>query len=274
MKIIKKYSYTNKRTIWRLLISDDKLLIEEREDANKQVYFNVINIANGGKILSEYQLDEKFWVGVEAFENNRIIFHKFLKPDMPGHIGIIVYSLKDKQILWKEEDLIFLFLSGDRLFVFRQKFESRDFFSLDPSTGKVIKEYGEDVKEVNLLREKFLSDQYEQHKDYYFPEIYIAGRVSSGVEELINLKKKDEIISGSLEFIEKGGLLFLSYHTIEDSGKYKNNFNIIDIDSGKIILEVLLNRGITSYIPDSFFIKDGLLFLIKDKSQMEVYSLA
>ncbi len=193
---------------------------------------------------------------------------------MPGHIGIIAYSLKDRKIIWKEEDLIFLFLTGDQLFAYRQKFESRDFFSLDASSGKILKEYGEDVKEVNLFREKLLTNQYEQYKDYFFPEIYTPGRVSSGVEELINTKKKNEILSGSIEYTEKDGSLFLSYHTIEDSGKYKNIFNIIDIDSGKIILEVLLNRGITSYIPDSFFIKDGLLFLIKDKSQLEVYSLA
>lgn len=273
MKIKKKYSFTNKRTIWRLLPSGDNLLIEERDDKSKQVYFSVIKIATGGKILSELQFDEKFWVGVEAFENNRIIFHRFIKPDMPGHIGIIVYSLESGAILWNREDLVFLFLSGELVFAYRQKFESREFFSLDASTGNIINEYGEDAKEINSFREKLLSEQYEKFKGYFFPEIYVSGSISVRAEELINDRKKNEIISGSIEYTEKDGLLFLSYHTIEDGGKFKNNFNVIDINSGKIILEVLLNRGITSYIPDSFFVKDGLLFLIKDKSELDVYSL-
>lgn len=274
MRIKKKYSFTNNRSIWRLLISGDKLLIEERDDKNKQVYFSIVYISTGEKILNEFQLDEKFWVGIEAFENNRILFHRFLKPDMPGHIGIYAYSLDAKKIIWEKEDLVYLFLSGEQVFAFKQKFESRDFYSLDVSTGNINGEYGENPEEINKFRVKLLSDQYEMYKGYVFPEIFIPGRVSSGSEELINDIKKKEIISGSVEYAEKNSLLFLSYHTVEDDGKLKNNFKIIDIDSGKIILEVLLNRGITSYIPDSFFVRDGLLFLIKDKSRLEVYSLA
>lgn len=274
MKVKKKYSFTNKRTIWRLLPSADKLLIEERDDGNKEVFFSVINIGTGKKILSEFQLDEKFWVGVEAFENDRIFFHRFIKPDMPGHIGITAYSLDTKGILWNREDLVFLFLAGELVYAFRQKFESRDFFSLDASTGNIVTEYGEDIKEINRLREKLLSDQYEKFKGYFFPEIYVPAGNSVRTKELINDKKKNEIISGSIEYAEKDGVLLLSYHTIEDEGKFKNNFNIIDINTGKIILEVLLNRGITSYIPDSFFVKDNLLFLIRDKSELDVYSLA
>ncbi|HSD62375.1 MAG TPA: DUF4905 domain-containing protein [Ignavibacteriaceae bacterium] len=273
MKVKKKYSFTNNRTIWRLLPSADKLLIEERDDGNKQVFFSVINIGTGKKILSEFQLDEKFWVGIEAFENDIIFFHRFIKPDMPGHFGITAYSLDAKDILWNREDLVFLFLAGEHVFAFRQNFDSRDFFSLNASTGNIVKEYGEDIKEINRLREKLLSDQYEKFKGYFFPEIYVPARISARTEELINDKKKNEIISGSIEYAEKEGVLFLSYHTIEDEGKFKNNFNIIDINSGKIILEVLLNRGITSYIPDSFFVKDDLLFLIRDKIELEVYSL-
>ena len=120
MKVNRKYSFTNKRTIWRLLPSGDKLLIEERDEVKKQVYFSCIHIPSGKKILSDFQLDEKFWVGIEAFENDRIYFHRFIKPDMPGHIGITVMSLNDREVIWNSENLVFLFLYDEQVFAFRQ----------------------------------------------------------------------------------------------------------------------------------------------------------
>jgi len=273
VKIKKKYTVSNKRTIWRLLPSGGKLLIEERDEKNKQVFFNCIDIETGKEIISDFQTDEKFWVGVEAFENDMIYFHKFAKPDMPGHIGITVYGIGKKTVLWSSDNLIFLFLFNKQVFAFIQKFESRDYFSLDAETGDIIKEYGEDVNEVNNLREKSLDVQNEKYKNYIFPDSYIPGRFSPDVEKIIEKKRKSVIISGSVECAEKNKSAFLSYHTVDNNGKLENHFNIIDISSGKVILELLLNQGIASYIPDSFFLKDSLLFLIKDKNELLVYSV-
>ncbi len=273
MKVKKKYSFTNKRTIWRLLPSGDKLLIEERDEKNKQVYFSCIKIESGKKILNDFQLDEKFWVGIEEFENDMIFFHGFHKPDMPGHIGITVYSLNKKNILWSRKDLIFLFLYKEKLFAFRQKFEARELFLLDAETGNILEEYGEEFEEINRLREKSLDEQYEKYKNYFFPEAYVPGKLTPEAEKTIEDKKNVEVISGSIDLISNKNLLFLSYHTVDNEGKLENNFNVVDIDTGKIILEVLLNQGITSYIPDSFFVKDDLLLLLKNKNELIVYSL-
>jgi hypothetical protein len=64
-----------------------------------------------------------------------------------------------------------------------------------------------------------------------------------------------------------------AYHTVKDDGHLDNNFTIIEIGTEKVIFEEVLNAGITSYIPDSFFVKDNLLFLLKDKMILNVYSL-
>lgn len=273
MNIKKKYSITNKRIIWRLIPSGNKLLIEERDANNKQVYFNCIDIDSGNSVLSDFQLEEKFWVGIEAFENDKIFFHKYDKPDMPGHIGITVYNLITNEILWSRKDLIFLFLYENQVFAYIQKFESRDFFSLDAVTGNIIKDYGEDVRMINGLREKLLAEQYEKYKNYLFPESYAAGKLSTESQNLVENLKENEIISGGIEFIKYKNLLLLSFHTVKDNGLLNNSFRIIDIGSGKIIFEDVVNTGITSYIPDTFFIKDNFLFLINDKTKLVVFSL-
>ena len=273
MNIQKKYLYTNGYTIWRLIPSGDRLLIEERDEKKKQVYFNCVEIESGKSILKNFQLDEKFWVGIEAFENNRIYFHKFAKPDMPGHMGITAYDLGAKKILWTREDLVFLFLYKDKVFTYLQKFESREIFSLDAESGNIIKEYGENALEINSIREELISKEYEKYKDYLFPENYVAGKQSSEVKSIVDNLKQKVIITGEIEFINYKKSLLLGFHTVRDDGKLNNNFRTIEIDSGKVIFEDVVNSGITSYIPDSFFIKNNLLFLIKHKTELVVFSL-
>lgn len=274
MKVKKKYSFTNGKTIWRLIPSGNKLLIEEMNQDKKQVFFSCLDIETGKNILKNFRPDEKFWVGVEAFENERIYFHRFVKPDLPGHIGIIVYELVRQKILWSREDLVFLFLYENRVFAFLQKFESREFFSLDAESGNLIKKYGENAQEINKLREELQIREYEKYRDYLFPEVYAAGKYPSEVQDCIEEFRQNEVISGPIEFIRYKKVLLLSYHTVKDDGKLNNIFRVIDINGGKIIFEDAVNTGITSYIPDSFFIKDNLLFLIKQKTELMAYSLS
>lgn len=270
MKVKKKYSFTNGKTIWRLIPSGNKLLIEEMNQDKKQVFFSCLDIETGKSILRNFRPDENFWVGVEAFENNRIYFHRFVKPDMPGHIGIIVYDLDEQKILWNREDLVFLFLYEDRVFAFLQKFEAREFFSLNAESGSLIKNYGENVQEINKLREELQVREYEKYKDYLFPEVYSAEKYPSVVQDCIEEFRQYEVISGPVEFIRYKDVLLLSYHTVTDDGKMNNNFRVIEINTGKLIFKDVVNSGITSYIPDSFFVKNNLLFLIKHKTELLV----
>ncbi len=248
-------------------------MIEERDENTKQVYFNCVEIESGKYLLKDFQLDEKFWAGVEAFEDNRIYFHKFVKPDMPGHIGIYVYDLNSGSFIWKREDLVFLFLIKDRVFAFIQKFESREIFSLDARTGELLEEYGENTEEANRMREKLLQEEDLKYKNYLFPEPYETVKISPEYRPLVEKIRENEIVSGIIDFVKYNDLLLLSYHTVAEEGSLNNHFRVIEIDTGKIIFKDVLNAGITSYIPDSFFIRDNLLFLIKNKNELMVFSL-
>lgn len=273
MKLEENYSLTNKRSIWRLIPSGDKLLIEDRDEKNKQVYFNCVKIDSGEYLLKNFQLEEKFWAGVEAFEGDKIYFHHFIKPDMPGHIGIYSYDLSSGRFLWKRDDLVFLFLFENRVFAFYQKFENREFFALDAMTGELVGEYGEDPGEINKIREKLLQEEFEKFENYLFPETYEAKKLSPECQDIIERVRESELISGGIDYVKFNDLLLVSYHTAADEGKLNNNFKAIEIDTGKVIFEDVVNAGITSYIPDSFFLRDNLLFLIKNKTELKVFSL-
>jgi hypothetical protein len=110
MKLNHFYSFTNNRQIWRLIPAGEYLIIEERHPANKEVFFSCINPNDGTAIFRNYQTEEKFWIGVEAVHNDVIYFHKFSKPDMPGHKEIIAFDLHTRKILWSTSEYSFLLL--------------------------------------------------------------------------------------------------------------------------------------------------------------------
>ena len=273
MKIKREYSFSNHRQIWRLLPTDSgKIVIEERNVETKEVFFNCLDLNTGKKIFSSFQLEEKFWIGIETIYKDIVYFHKYMKPDMPHHKGIIAYDAITNKILWENNDAVFLFVLDNKLYCFRELFEGREFYSLDYRNGSLIDEFKENTAEINLLREE--SIQKNNFEGYYFTEYFNSDNetdqpVKIIISNLYDLHK----ITGKVEFIKLNNLLLISFHEIVESNKYNNIFLAVDIADKKIIFEEKLNSRVHAIVPDSFFVKDNLIFLLKDKEKLLVCSL-
>ena len=266
MKIKKLYSYSNKKQIWRLLPTQSgKLVIEERDPNSKEVFFTCLDIKTGEKIFNNFQLEEKFWVGIEEIYKDIIFFHKFKKPDMPGHLGVIAFDIKTKSILWKSDEYIFIFIHNDELYCYKEKFEGRNFYKLDYLTGKLITNLDENVNEINFLREKKLS---ENNLNYHFTKQFNPDSENEeAVRNNLTNIRSENLVSGKIDYINHLGILFYSFHEIlKSGGEMRNIFRAVDIESGNVIFEEELNSGIKVFVPDSFFIIDDLLFLLKEKN--------
>ena len=219
MKLKKNYRFDNKRQIWRIIPTDNgKLIIEERETEKKLAYFHCLELDSGKKILSNFQLDDKFWVGVEAVQDNIIFFHKFAKPDMPKHRGIFAYDLTKKEFLWQNPELIFLFLLHNKLYTYKEKFEGRDYYAINPSTGEMIEDVGSNYELINKLRDESIKE--EANKGYLFPEVFEAdSETDDRANEFIKALRNDFVISGKIEFIWKDKY----YNKTINTGKGSNS---------------------------------------------------
>ena len=99
MKIKKSLHYKSQNQIWRLLISEnDYLLIETRDTNNKEVFFNCFDLNKSQKLFLNMQFEEKYWLGIEKFHKNILLLHRFTKPDMPDHKGIIAFDVVQKKL--------------------------------------------------------------------------------------------------------------------------------------------------------------------------------
>ena len=273
MKIKKKYSFKSKRQIWRIIPTEtNKLIIEEREPDKKQVYFNCFQTDTGKKIFKDLQLDEKFWVGIEKVYNDVIFFHKYLKPDMPGHKGIIALEIENEKIKWENKDLTFLFPLDDMIYTCAETFEGRNHFALDYKTGEVLEAFGNDPSKISALRERSIEN--ENSKNYLFPNIYY-----NDINDLEELKsffeglKNKCLISGRIELIRLDSMLIFSYHGINSKGSMDIFFDAVDLSTGNYILEEKLMKETGLFLSDSFFIKGNLLFVLFGKSKLNVYEL-
>lgn len=273
MKIKREYSFSNNRQIWRLLPTDSgKIVIEERNVETKEVFFNCLDLNTGKKIFSSLQLEEKFWIGIETIYKDIVYFHKYMKPDMPHHKGIIAYDTITNEILWENKDAVFLFILENKLYCFRELFEGREFYSLDYRNGKLLDDFNENTAEINLLREESL--QKNNFAGYYFTEYFNSdSETDQSVKIIISSLYDHHKITGKLEFIKLNDLLLLSFHEIVESNILNNIFLAVDIANKKIIFEEKLNSRVHAMIPDSFFVKDNLIFLLKEKEKLLVCSL-
>jgi len=269
MKIKKEYRFNNNRQIWRLLPAGDKLVIEERDINSKEVFFNCIEIKNGKKILKNYQLDEKYWAGIEIIYKDIIFFHKFAKPEMPGHKGILAFDLLEQKIIWQSEDYSFLFIHKDVLYSYKQHFEGRSFYKLDYHTGNLIEELGSDASYINKFREE--GTKSSELGRFLFPQHFINDK-DEEVNSKLNEFKANNVITGKIEYIKNNNHLFFNTHEVNSDGTLKNIFYVIDLKSDKIIFETILNSAIKAFVPDSFFINNNFIILLKEKTELVVYS--
>lgn len=275
MKIQKLYTFTNKKQIWRLLPTNtDKLVIEERDPNSKEAFFSCIEINSGEKIFNKLIIEEKFWIGIEDIYKNVIFFHKFRKPDMPGHKGIIAFDTLSQKILWKNEEYIFLFIYKDELYCYKESAyggETKNYLKLDYKSGELLnsEKIGTDI--INL-EEKSRKESYEGYlfTKQFFPEV----ENNEEIRKIFSDLRNQSVVSGKIDYILFNNMLLFSFHEILSSGNEMNNiFNAVDIGKGKVIFVEELNKGVKNFIPDSFFIKDNKLFLLKEKTELVVCSI-
>ena len=231
MKIKKKYTHDNGRPIWRILPTETgKLIIEEREKDNKQVYFNCLNIESGKKIFKNFQLEEKFWIGIEALYNDVIYFHKFVKPDMPQHVGIIAMDLNEKKILWENVNNSFLFIWKEKVYAYQQMFEGRKYFSIDYKTGNLLEDFGDDAGKINELKKEL--DESDAYAGYHFPISYNSNiSTPANLKEIFQKLRIDFTFSGNIEYVLKNNLLLFNFHIVNSEGNLINRFKALDLSS-------------------------------------------
>jgi hypothetical protein len=270
--IKKQYSVTNKRDIWRLIPSESGyLVIEERDLNTKEVFFNCLKIFDGKVLFKNFQLEEKYWVGIEGIYKSTIFFHKFRKPDMPGHRGIYAFNILNKKLVWQNDDLIFSLAKDDKVFAYQTTFEGRQYYLLDSLTGEIIKGLGSEFDEINKLREESTKNDFIN--SFLFPKAFHQNEANSDVVEIFNKLFSDGKISGSINWLKLNDYVIFNYHEQNSNETFNNYFKVFDTVRNKIVLSETLNSKSKKMVFESYFIVGDQIFLLVEKTKLVVYRI-
>lgn len=269
MKLKKTISFTDKNQIWRMLISEsDKLLIETRDLEYKEVFFNYIDLNTGKSILKNFQLEEKFWIGIEKIYKEKIIFHQYAKPNMPEHKQIIVYDILRNQIIWQNDELVFLTIFDDKVYAIKKKFEGREIYILNINSGEII---GNVENEDDKLKSILENVNFEDYSDYKYPETHF--NEDQEYAEIISKETKSKNDITNIDKLKFGDLLMFNYHIKKENNYLDNMFAVYNIDRKKKVISEILNKNLNSYSPDSFFCYKNNLIVLKNKIEIFSYKI-
>lgn len=264
------YSYKSEKQIWRLLLSDNsKLLIEERGGDKKDVFFNLIDVESKSSLLESWQLEETQWVGVDLITDDYIFFHRYVKPDLPHHIGIILYSISEKKVVWQDENRVFEFFDDNVIYCSSRGTYEKLHFALKIDEGKIVEDTEIDLGTFNVIRAEKNNRDFS---GYLFPDVRDIS--DPGVEKVLKINKVGTLnIAGNIEVIAFRQYWIISYHTKKTDDLYKCQLVIFDTDKEKKIVEEELGDNLKTLFFDSFFIRGNFLFVLKGKKEIVIYDL-
>jgi len=275
------FSFNQKGNIWRMNFSaGDILVCETRDLDSKETYFFTLNYRTKQIYLSDFQLKEKWWVSIESCTDDLVFFNYFKTPELPEHIGITAIDIKTGNIKWINSELTFLFSDGLELYAYEEKFSREIFYKLDVLDGRILETYENEKIADSILELKQFNEE-KMFSGFIYPEIYIQGNdVNKQAENYLLERFNDVKYFGEIEFIDLENLLIYNFHA--DAGinmnditqpNLSNRIEIFNKKTGKLIHDEILNKDAVNYVPDSFFIKGGFLFYIKEKKELVLIDL-
>ena len=266
------FKFSDGNQIWRLLISDsDKLIVETRDIDKKEAFFSCVDLNSGKELFKDFQFEEKYWIGIEKIYDDIIFFHRFVKPDMPGHREIIAFDINSQRVLWQTNEFTFLFIYNDKLYASKELFEGNKFFILDYKTGEVASELDTDMNDLNRL--KNIAEQEIDYEGYVFTEKFDERNpyIEENIKNIIIKKLDGKEYSGNVEFATVGDLVLFNFHEKGETETLINKFYVVEIDSGETKYSEILNSNSNAYAPDSFFCYKDYGIVLKEKQEVMVF---
>ena len=241
---------------------------EDRDPEKRKVSYFCLQEDSGAVCWDDISLPEPWWIGLEAIANGIVFLHGYSSPDLPGHQKIYAVDLTTGALLWESSDLQFLSIADGTLIASRDTYEDRLLYQLEMRSGKIIRQL--DTESMNRMRDNV---QNEILSSVEFPmpiapddEVY-----QSYLEIISRTRSKGRTIEG-LELLEKEDVQVLSFYT---SGKLGEGKDVFDQDilvynkrRQRIIYEERIASGLKGIVPDSFYVRNGLLFFIKERKSL------
>ncbi|MGA3246387.1 MAG: DUF4905 domain-containing protein [Bacteroidota bacterium] len=276
-RLTPEWSFVADGIVWRLLFTGRGRIVGEcRNQEKKTTSFFCLSEESGKPVWQGLRLDEDWWVGMEAVHGDTLLLHGFASPDMPEHRGIRSYDLETGSLRWRKDEVTYWFGMGDRIFAYRDFFERRVGYEIDPRTGELKTAYEQSLQELHDLRRQ--AAETEPGPDMTLPEILSEGSVEPAILIFVSRLTKGKGVVGNVEFIRESDILAFNYHvrareSTAQTAFFENHLFIYRYPHGNRLFSDVTARDLKAQVPDSFFIRRRRLFFIKDQKTLTALRL-
>jgi len=275
-KLKPSWEFNQNGNMWRFIFCGDNIIAGETRDIeNKILYLFTIDFNNGKTFLKNFKFEEgNFWISIEGGNNSVLFLNRFQNPELPYHKNIIAIDIKSGEFYWENTDYEYFFNTKDKLFGITQKFENVELAEIDISNGKLIKVFTDEeaINIIELKKETDL-DLFNESTDY--PKPLSNQPLEDNLNSIIKAEISNRTTEGEIEYINfKNYLLFNYYYengiNLKDISRkyYRNNFCIYDAIKSEKVYQDTLNEKSNYNVPDNFFIKNDMLFYLKEKTHL------
>lgn len=244
--------------IWKTLADPvgKKLYIETRNKENKTVSFSMFDLQKKKWAWRNVTFDEPWWISLGAVSGNVLLFTLYTDKDNPDKKSILAFDVAEQKMMWWKHHFVLAFVSEKTLTGVETKFGSKEML-LDLQTGEIIPSHTavlEPPQNFMIIR----PFQYHEGTDHF-------ETVRAFIE-----KKCDFSPVLSVEYCEHHSLIFISaFAGTTDLANYLIVFN----SEGELVLKETLGDRLKGIASDTFFILQGFLIFVKNKSELVSYRI-
>jgi hypothetical protein len=268
-KLVPAWQYRCDGILWRIQVSDKGMIIgEDRDTEKKTVSFFCIEEKSGEVLWNKRTFEETYWISIDSINANTVFFHEFKSPSFPEKKRIYAVDVFSGKLKWKNNELRFHCALNNCVYAANETFASRTFVVLDIHTGAIIRELEND-KQLHIIEQE--AEREQAFHRLQLPSVCSMNNVLSQ-ERMSSLKKhfSSHRVIDEIELFENDNFVIVSYYeNMSESELTPQLVQRLRIfrkqQSFKNIFSDVISQKVSMVLHDSFYLKENILFYIKNK---------
>lgn len=250
------FSHTFDGIVWNTIVSGKSslLLLEVRNADARRTSFSAFDFKTNRMILENISFDEPWWINLAAAVGDLALFTIYTETNNPDQKSLLAYQVTTKRILWWQNDFSLVSVAEGSVTGYSHKFGLKE-LTLSIGSGKVISApIGQPLQNLNVIR------------PFHF-KAEDTGFVTVR-SYLTTVMKLDPVLG--MDYLEADSFIFISCY-VQEAGLA--NYLIVMTAEGDVVLNEKAGENLKGIGIDTFFLLQGSLFFVKNRSELVRYKV-
>lgn len=274
-KLNLNFSHVFTGAVWNMMADEngDYLAFEVRDHEAHKAHFAAVDLINKKIVWEGLNLEERWWVNIQAVQNQAILFYVFDENIDPERRELMVVDIRSREILWHKKDISYVLSWEDKLLCTSGPKEEKQFLQVNFRSGEPASMDAEQAQ-------KIISGHSDvaKNKNPIPPLHYPAGNQHfETFKNFLGERLNVDIVS-ACDYLAFKELVIISYYIYsQDSpgseSKNMANYLLVVDENSSILFHEKIQEQITAIGLETFFILNNQLFFVRNKREIISYEL-